>query len=241
VLKLIGDVKDFIIYSFLKNQFIQFILTGGGIIGVLKVLLLLNGWRLYSFIRVYKNKTRFLDHSIFKKINFLLKSDTVNYTIQNLAKKELANDIMKIELYRIKLILKNNLKHIFKSTLKEYILNYTNFNARYITNLFIDEYFEYKEHQKQFARNKMTKNDYMSQEDFNKFWTLYIEYSRTYEIIIYESLNIYPNKKNIYGILWAILDHFEILVEIISKTTSHKLNIMNGRATGIKYKGYEIK
>jgi hypothetical protein len=230
---------DFFI-NFFHNQFIQFVLTGGGFIGFIKVILLLNGWRIYSFYRVYKHRDRFLSHPVFKKIDYLLKSNIETAQLKNLARKELANDILRVELFRIKQILKNNLKFILKQSSRDYLYSYKDFTSKYISELFIKEFMDYKSMQHSFARNKLTKNDYMSQDDFNRFWHVYLEYSMTYEIIVYESLSIYHDKKNLYGVLWAILDHFEILVEIISKTTAHKVNIMNGRVVGIQYKGYKI-
>jgi hypothetical protein len=57
----------------------------------------------------------------------------------------------------------------------------------------------------------------MSQEDFNRLWNLYKEINQDYIIIIYESLNKYKNQKDMYRVLWFILDDYAMLIEIIYK------------------------
>lgn len=232
-------IKEYI-YDKLIIDFFKFVLFGGGLLGFLKALVYMNGWRIFSFLRVYWNKDRLFNHKLFNKIDFLIKSGYLVYNVKDIAKKEIAKGLVIIELFRIKQILKNNLKIILKNNLKDYIKSFSEFKAENVVSLFINEYTESRAVSKEFARRKITKNSFMTQEDFNRFWSLYSEISITYEVSIFESLVNLKHRKNIYQTLWHILDNFEVLVELIFKTVGHNINIMNGRSYGIKYKGYTI-
>lgn len=234
------EIKDENIFDIFLNHFLKFLLYGGGVFGFLKVLVLMNGWRIFSFFRVYWNQEKLFNHKLFNKIDFLIKSGYLVYNVKDIAKKEIAKDLVIIELFRIKQILKNNLKIILKNNLKDYIKSFSEFKAENVVSLFINEYTESRAVSKEFARRKITKNSFMTQEDFNRFWSLYSEISITYEVFIFESIVTLKHRKNIYQTIWHILDNFEVLVELIFKTVGHNINIMNGRSYGIKYKGYTI-
>lgn len=223
------------------DQFIIYILTGSGIFAFFRALLWIQGLRIVSFFRVYRHKKDFFNHPIFTKIDNIVRTNHFVANIKDLAKKELGQDMIFLEVFIIKQILKQNLKFIYKKNLIEYIKSFSDFRGDKITNLFIKEYLNYKQELIRYARRKLTKNNFMTQDDFNRFWLVYSEYTTVYEMLIYETLNIFSERKNIYAILWDILDHFDALVEIKIKTISHQLNIMNGRLSGIKYKGYVIE
>jgi hypothetical protein len=229
-----------LIQTIAYDNFLKYIITGGGILGIFKAILWLQGFRIISFVRVYWNKKEFLNHSVFYKINDLLKNKFLINTINDLGKKEIANDLIHLEILRVKQILKNNLKFLFKKNVINYLQSFSEFDSATISKLFINEFINSKSQMESFARNKLTRNNQMSQQDFNRFWPVYVEFTNIYEMVLHESIHLYLNRKNVYGSLWDILDHFEMLVELMSKTLGHQINSMNGRLDGVTYKGRVI-
>jgi hypothetical protein len=223
-----------------SNHLIQIVFSIGTILGGFKFFLIANGWKIISFVRAYRNKNKFMNHDIFHKIHEILNNRTIENSIIDIAKKEIAKDIIEIEVKIVKKILKMNLKFIFKGSLMDYIKSYSTFSSGNLVNLFRNEYLESRSLFLQMARQRLTKNGYMSQEHFNSFMIVYLEFSAVYEIMIIENLEALSKKKNIYSTLWVIMDCFEVLLEVIYKTISHKINLMNGRVHGINYKGYLI-
>lgn len=232
-------IYDFCI-DVINNAFFRFIITGGGIFGAAKLFLHINAMRIISFIRIYKNKKLFLNHEVFQNIDRILKGNFITSNINDLGKKAIAEDLLFLEIFRIKQILRNNLKSILKTSLISYLRHFFLLNSKYIIKLYIDEYFENKKHMEYFARNRMTKNDYMSQEDFNHFWKIYKEYTINDDVAIYNSLNKFELKKNYYEVLFLVLDIFYVHIETYEQTIANKFNLMNGRLSGIKYKGFVI-
>lgn len=224
----------------LYDSIVFWVVTGGGVIAFVKSLLWVYGARIVSYFRIYKHRNDFLDHKVFYKIDHLLTTEHLIMNINDVCKKEIARELLYIEMFRLKQVLVNNLRFLFKTNVKDYIEAFPWFQNRNVVKLFIDEYLESKAHIKTLARNKLTRNNSMSQDDFNRLWLVYCEYTAIYEIVIYEALHIYPDRKNIYGTLWDLLDQFSALVETITKTLGLKLNLMNGRLDGIAYNGYIV-
>ena len=224
-----------------SNNLFQIIFSVATIISGLKFILLANGMRLLSFIRVYKNKKKYYNHPIFYYIEDILKVNYVKNSVLDMARKELVSDILELEIKILKRVLRMNMSYIFKKSLIKYIKNYSNFKNHTIVKLFREEYLGSREEFISRARDKLTMNNYMSQKDFNKFILIYLEYYAIYEIHLLESLETLSERKNIYATLWDILDMYNVYLQTIYKTISHKFNLMNSRVYGIEYKGHKIK
>jgi hypothetical protein len=69
---------------------------------------------------------------------------------------------------------------------------------------------------------------------------IYEEEMYIYETLLVEFLEVLSSKKNIYETLWFILNSFEAIVETTYKTIGNRFNLLNGRLTGITYKGYSL-
>jgi hypothetical protein len=235
------DIQYTKIYKALfSNWFWQFVITGGGILGILKIMLWAQGLRIISFFRVYKDRKKFLNHQIFTKIRHILLGKYIENSIVDIAKKRIAREVLSIEIYVIQQIIKNNLKSIFKNNFIEYLKSFPEFSNDKLVKLFIREYIESREYVETRARNRLTKNNNMSDDDFERLWNVYSEFTTTYEIILHESLNSLYDHKNVYATLWDILRVFEIIVETIYKTIGSKFNLMNGRIDWVRYKNYII-
>jgi hypothetical protein len=223
-----------------SNMF-QIIFTMGAIVSLIKVKMWANGYRLYAFIRVYMAKNRYLHHPVFYTINDILKGNIIKNNVLDVARKELANDVLIIEVKLLRRVLIMNLRYIFKTSLTDYIKSYSTFTNQAIVDTFINEYRDSRTEFATKSRNALTKNGYMTQEDYNKFINIYTEYYSVYEILLYETLHVLTDRKNIYATLWDILDMHNAHLEGIIKTIGHKFNLMNSRVYGILYKGISIK
>ena len=67
--------------SIFNNWLVEFIFFGSGLLAFIKVTLILNGMRIFSFIRAYKNKKKYFQHDVFKNIDRLLKGSYISTSI----------------------------------------------------------------------------------------------------------------------------------------------------------------
>ncbi len=222
----------------LKDIF-SLVFYGTGVIAFLKLTIWVNSHRLFSFYHIYVHKHKYCNHVVFKNIDFLQYSKNVAIDVIDTTKKEIVTDLFKLEMVKIRHLLKMNLKQIFKKNKTEYLRSFDEFNVSKIIEIFYNEYIISRELIKTLARIKFNKYG-MPQHDFNRLWGLYEEITRDYEIMLYENLNRYKNHKDIYKILWSILDDFNIYLQIVYKTLGNRFNRLNGRSFGISYKGGTI-
>jgi hypothetical protein len=233
------------IIHLLQNRFwvelFSLFLYGGGLLGLIKVTIWMYSWRAFSFYWVWKHRDRFVEHEIFEVIDRLSTRKDVATVVIDHAKKEIVSDLFRIEMLKIKQVLKMNLRHIIKKDFGTYMTkeHWHSFKADKLVTLFINEYLDSRNTVEAKARVEFTRNG-MSQEHFNRLWALYCEMSQLYEIIITESLSKYYKHRDIYRILSFIMDDFQMLVEIIYKSIGANFNRLNGRSWGIAYKGRAV-
>jgi hypothetical protein len=226
--------------NFIIRSIFELLFYGGGIFGIAWTIIYINSMRIFSFIKIYPNKNKYINHSVFYVIDRILRGSYITASIYDLGKKAIAEDLIHLEVFRVKQILKNNLKFIINRNKFQYLKSFNQLKIDKVVLLFINEYIESKSLMEIFARNKMTRNNYMSQDDFNRFWKVYKEHTSDLGIGIYDSLNKLLRRKNLYECLFHILDEFETHVEVYEKTIAKRLNSMNGRIDGICYKGFII-
>lgn len=223
-----------------SNNIFQIVFSVGAVLSGIKIMLVFHGWRIFSFIRVYKHRKEFYDHKIFYKIESILSGKYIENSIQDIAKKEIAKDIIEIEMKLMRRILRFNLHHIFKKNLWLYLKTFPEFKNEKIVKLFREEFTKSRTEFERRARDTLTRNGYMSQTDFNRFLKVYSEFFVVYEIQTIESIEIFSERKNIYGTLWDMLAAFDAVLETMHKTIAHKFNLMNGRIDWIEYKGHVV-
>lgn len=221
--KLITDVLSLIFY-------------GSGVIAFLKLTIWVNSQKLFSFYRIYAHRKRYYNHHVFKNIELFEYKKDVSIEVIDPVKKEIVSDLFQLEIMKIRQVLKMNLKRIFKRNKTEYLQSYSEFNMDFLINLFYHEYVESRILIESLARTRFTRFG-MPQADFNRLWKLYKELSSDYEITLYESLNRYKSQRDMYRVLWFILDDFDMYLQIVYRSIGNKFNRLNGRSFGILYKG----
>lgn len=237
------EFEDFIdtLIDFLINSVLLMLLTGGGILGLFKSLMWIYSSKFVSFIMIYINRKRFYEHDVLYKINDLLKNNYITISINDICKKEIADDIVDIEIETISFVIVKSLNDIIKNNIFSYIKCFKNISSEYIVSIFYKNYTNIRQNLKDKIKKKLTNNNNMSDGDFEIFWNIYYEYISNYEIYIYELLKVNENNKNFYGTLWKILDQFNAYLEVFCKTFGIKFNLMNGRINNISYKNKRIK
>lgn len=218
-----------------KDVFSLFFYSSG-VIAFLKLTIWVNSQRLFSFYRIYANKDKFFHHHVFKNIELFEYKKQVSIDVLDPIKKEIVADLFQLELLKVKQVLVMNLKRIFKKTKTDYLKTYPDFNMEFLINLFYHEYVQSRELIKTTAKEQFMKNG-MPESDFNRLWRLYEEITSDYEITLYESLDRYKIQKDMYRVLWFILDDFNMYLKIIYRSIGNKFNRLNGRSFGISYKG----
>ncbi|MCX7998853.1 MAG: hypothetical protein N3A69_07870 [Leptospiraceae bacterium] len=113
--------------KYILDQLILYILTGSGILALFRAILWMQGLRIVSFYRVYRHKKEFYSHPVFAKIRNVIHARHFLIHIKDIAKKELAQDLIALEVQRIRQTLRENLKHIYKQNLFSYLKSYKNF------------------------------------------------------------------------------------------------------------------
>jgi len=227
-------VKDKILWEVMNLLF-----YGGGLIALLKLTVWFYSQKIFSFYYVYRNRSRFESHAVFKLIDELYLKNSIGVSVFDLTKKEILSDLFEIELIKVRQCLTMNLSRIIRPSLKEYFSGWGNFLSEKIVMNFYLDYIETKTTAEQMAKNRFL-NSGMSHDDFIRLWSLYREITLDFELIIGEVLLRYRKHKDVYRVLTFILDDFRMLVEIKFKSLPSKFNRLNGRSYGIQYKGQAI-
>ena len=229
-----------LVLKILKEKFVadvfSLVFYGTGVIAFLKLTIWMNSQRLFAFYRIYSNKNKFYKHHVFKNIELFQYKKNVAIEVMDPTKKEIVADLFQIEIMKIRQVLKMNLKRIFKRNKTEYLQSYSDFNMNSLINLFYHEYVDSRDLVESLARTRFTRFG-MPQNDFNRLWRLYAELTSDYEITLYESLNRYRTQRDMYRVLWFILDDFDMYLQIVYRSIGNKFNRLNGRSFGILYKG----
>ena len=221
--------------NLLSNNLFNILFSLGTIFGGLKLFIWINSMKIVSMIRIYLNRKKFFQHKVFYLIDDIIKNPVLVNSIVNVGRKEISKKVLIVQLNSIKILLKNYLKYIIKIN---NLFSINNFSSRFITSLLRDEYLKHIDMLGDKLRIVLMKH--MSEQDFNKFMAVYEEEMYIYEILLIEFLEVLSDKKNIYETLWFILNSFEAIVETIYKTIGNRFNLLDGRLTGITYKGYSL-
>lgn len=232
---LIGKIENRVVAEVLNLLFF-----GGGVFAFFKITIVMYSTRIFSFYWIYRDRKKFENHKIFLAIDSLRNKKDIAIGVLDPVKKDIIVDVFEIELIQLKKVLKMNLRRLFKRNIKQYTGSFSDFKIDKIISMFYDEFISCRELVEESARSKFTIYGGMTQQDFNRFWKLYLEIFQDYEIIMMESLHKYRNHKDIYKALFFILDDFLMIVEIMYKSLAHRFNRLNGRSYGISYKGNTI-
>lgn len=231
-----SDVFFHILKEKIITDILSFIFYGSGVIAFLKLTIWMNSQRLFSFYRIYAHRKRFYKHHVFNNIELFQYKKDVSIEVMDPVKKAIVSDLFQLEIIKIRQVLKMNLKRIFKRNKTEYLQSYSDFNMNFLINLFYHEYVASRDLIEALARTRFTRFG-MPQADFNRLWRLYEELTSDYEITLYESLNRYRTQRDMYRVLWFILDDFDMYLQIVYRSIGNKFNRLNGRSFGILYKG----
>jgi hypothetical protein len=227
VLKAVGNL--------LSNNLFNILFSLGTIFGGLKLFIWINSMKIVSMIRIYFNRKKFFQHKVFYLIDDIIKNPVLVNSIVNVGRKEIAKKVLILQLKSIKILLKNYLKYVIRIN---NLFSINNFSSESIVSLLRDEYLRHIDLLGDKLRIVLIKH--MSEQDFNKFMAVYEEEMYIYETLLVEFLEVLSSKKNIYETLWFILNSFEAIVETEYKTIGNRFNLLNGRLTGITYKGYSL-
>jgi len=227
ILKAIGNI--------FSNNLFNILFSLGTIFGGLKLFIWINSMKIVSMIRIYINRKKFFHHKVFYLIDDIVKNPVLVNSIVNVGRKEIAKKVLTIQLNSIKILLKNYLKYVLRIN---NLFLFNNFSSEFIVNLLRDEYLKHIDLLGDKLRIVLVKH--MSEQDFNKFMAVYEEEMYIYETLLIEFLEVLSDKKNIYETLWLVLNNFEAIVETIYKTIGNRFNLLNGRLSGITYKGYSL-
>lgn len=243
------EILDFASHNFkyivnwIINQFIFAFVFGAGIIAVIKGFFLFQSLRLYSLLMLSLNRKKFYRHSVFNVLEIKNFTNDQFNGIHDHGKRELIKFIFYVELKQTKMLLKRILKFTLKESLlkflrssvfgrdkltKEHFLNHCQIEVLAFRNS-ISDYFRIR-----------MRND-ISSEDLNRFLSVYYEFTEVFHRQIITNLEIFRNRKNLYGIVWQLLDLYESVILCYLHTIEAKVNRANGRLSGIKIRGYIVK
>lgn len=231
------------IANWIINQFIFAFVFGAGIIALIKGFFIFQSLRLYSLMMLFWNRNKFYRHSVFDVLevkNFT--NDQLN-GIHDHGKQELIRFIFYVELKQTKMLLKRLLKFTLKESrfrfLRSAVFGSQKLTKDYFLNNCKTEVTAFRNSISDFFRVRM-KND-ISPEDLNRFLSVYYEFTEVFHRQIVTNLEIFRNRKNLYGIVWQLLDLYESVMLCWLQTIEAKVNRANGRLSGIKIRGYTVK
>ena len=231
------------IANWIINQFIFAFVFGAGIIAVIKGFFIFQSLRLYSLLMLAWNRKRFYRHSVFNVLEIKNFTDDQFNGIHDSGKRELIKFIFYVELKQTKMLLKRILKFTLKESLfkflKSSVFGHDRLTREYFLNYCQIEVIAFRNSISDYFRIRM-KND-ISHEDLNKFLSVYYEFTEVFHRQIMTSLKIFRNRKNLYGIVWQLLDLYESVILCYLHTIESKVNRANGRLSGIKIRGYTVK
>lgn len=225
--------------SFLKG-FIDFLLYGGGIVAIIQSFLFLESMRIYTMFKLFIYRERLYKHPLLTRLENLRYSlDTFN-TIEDEGKKELALSTFQIEMTQNYLLVKRILRYILKGSRKEFLKDsFFILNKQIIISHIIKEIDSLRINMSHFFRARLRHD--ISPEDLNRFLKIYYETTEVFHTLIIADLEKLYHEKNLYGIIWNILNRMDTYIYTYSQTIPSRMIRANGRLSGIKIKGYTVK
>lgn len=230
------------IANWIINQFIFALVFGAGLIAVIKGFFLFQSFWLYSVMMLAFKRKKFYEHPVFRVLELKNHTNDQFNSIHDHGKREILRTTFYIELKQTKFLLKRILKFVLKDSVLTFISSAFFRNTKLTRESFLEhclvEILAYRNSISDYFRIRLRKD--MTQEDINIYIMVYYEFTEVFYRQVVTNLQIFKNRKNLYGLIWQLLDLYESVMICYLEIIEKKISRANGRLKGIRIKGYTV-